>query len=179
MTLREEGSRKGNGAGKFRWGAHPRRLSCHPSHLLGRLADDGPSRRGSARGKRRAHLLGRLKDPHTQKHMPVGKGPACGSSCTDTSRQEARLNQAGDNPEGAKAQLEGVPNTSTPSSGREKRQKSGSRPVGPRARARKKTKRRGSGGAPTPPSGISRRTRTASIRGARRASRRFRTCSGL
>ena len=179
MTLREEGSRKGNGAGKFRWGAHPRRLSCHPSHLLGRLADDGPSRRGSARGKRKAHLLEELEGPHTQKHTPVGKGPACGSSCTDTSRQEARLNQAGDNPEGAKAQLEGVPNTSTPSSGREKRQKSGSRPVGPRAHARKKTKRRGSGGAPTPPSGISRRTRTASIRGARRASRRFRTCSGL
>ena len=127
------------------------RGDCPVIRLIRRLADDGPSRRGSARGKRRANLLGRLKDPHTQKHMPVGKGPACGSSCTDTSRQEARLNQAGDNPEGAKAHVEGVPNTSTPSSGREKRQKSGSRPVGPRARARKKTKRRGSGGAPTPP----------------------------
>ena len=88
------------------------RGDCPVVRRIRRLADDGPSRRGSTRGKRKAHLLGRLKDPHTQKHTPVGKGPACGSSCTDTSRQEARLNQAGDNPEGAKAHVEGaVPQT--------------------------------------------------------------------
>ena len=135
-------------------------LVCAPeATVLSPVASSGKTRgrwpfeKGVETGKAQGPPPGETRGPTTQKHTPVGKGPAW----IFVHRHEPAGGPVKSNrikPRGCKSTVQGRAKYTTPSSGQEKRQKSGSRPVaGCRtacARAQKNQRTRQRGGAHPP-----------------------------
>ena len=107
MALREEGGRKGNGAGKFRWGAHPSQTVLSSVASSGKTRGRWPFGKGVETGKAQGYPSWEASRTPTRRSTRRWGRARRGSLCTDTSRQKVRLNQTGDN----QAHMRGRANT--------------------------------------------------------------------